>query len=272
MKRLASNFLPVIASLLAIVECDAGEGELSDEIRPQTNAATIPKLFGPNGKVTSEGLHFTTKAYEKEALRFVIKEANEAAKDLQLPDNLPIAETNLTRVFIIPYGKSRLRPEPIGNVLTRDYGYFVSVGHKLSYVEGAHQDSDCLRWMDEYHWPKSRMDTAGAYQLATQWLAAARMDVQALNRDCRMHIELDSFANPSKRTTKFVPLYFVYWQSQKNITEGHSSVASVKLFAPTKTLVSLCVEDSKYILRAPIVFTNLDVLLSQTNTARGSSQ
>lgn len=155
-----------------------------------------------------------------------------------------------------------MHPKMIGNVHTKDHGYFVSVGHKLSYVEGAHQDEDCLKWMEEYRWPKSRMDTKGAYQLATQWLATAQMDVGALNRDCRVRIEPDPFANRALGRGKFVPIYFVSWRSRQNLSEGYGDVASVKLLYPTKTLISLRVEDPKYILRPPLVFTNLEALLS----------
>jgi hypothetical protein len=231
---------------------------------PTTNRSHVPNLFRPDGKLSSEAFRFTTKAYEREALRLVLEEANRVVKELGLPETFPIAETNLSRAFIVGYGLSHMPPRMIGNIHTRDYGYFVSVDHKLSFVEGAHQDRDCLEWMEKYRWPMSRMDTNGAYQLATQWLAAARMDVTSLNRDGVVRIEPESFANQGlKRTGKFVPIYFVYWQSPKNRTDGYGSAASVKLFAPTKTLMSLRVEDSKYILRPPLVFTNLNELLTE---------
>jgi hypothetical protein len=232
-------------------------------ITSTTNTWCVPRLFRADGKLTHEAFNFTTKAYEREALRLVLQEANNVAKELQLPEKLPVTESNLSRAFIVGYGMSLMHPKMIGNVHTKDYGYFVSVGHKLSYVEGAHQDEDCLRWMEEYRWPKNRMDTKGAYQLATQWLAAARMDVAALNRECRVRIEPDPFANRSPGREKFVPIYYVYWQSAQNRTEGYGSVASVKLFYPTKTLISLRVEDPKYILRPALVFTNLAAVLSE---------
>ncbi len=62
----------------------------------------------------------------------------------------------------------------------------------------------------------------------------------------------------------FVPVYWVDWTLPEQ--EGHGSTASVELFLPDKTIRQLRVEDAKYILRPPIVFTNLAELLSQTNT------
>jgi hypothetical protein len=58
---------------------------------------------------------------------------------------------------------------------------------------------------------------------------------------------------------KFVPVYDVGW------SRGEAGVASVRVFTPTKQLLQLRVEDPNYIMRSPLVFTNLADLLSQTN-------
>lgn len=202
----------VLLFLLAFV----AETQTSTNNISTTNHPNILNLLGPDGRLTEAAYHFTTKAYDREALRLVIEEANKVAMELQLPEQLPIAETNLTGAFILGYGMSYLPPGMIGNVHTRDYGYFVSVGHKLSFVEGTHQYQDCLKWSQHYQWPLSRIDTNQAYQLATQWMVAASMDDKALNRDCEVHIELDPLANDSIGKSKknvFIPVYFVYWSS-----------------------------------------------------------
>ncbi|MCW5555665.1 MAG: hypothetical protein KIS67_26345 [Verrucomicrobiae bacterium] len=220
---------------------------------------------GSDSKAPPMKITFTTPAYNKEALRLVLQEANKIAEDLRLPEKLPITQEDIVERFIAPYGITKHRPT-IGMIHTKRYGYYVSVGYKMSYVEGTHQDQDCRRWMEQYKWPRSRIDTNAAYQLAAQWLAAAKMDVAALHRDCQIRVEPESYwnaANPKKETT-FVPIYDVYWVSEENRRDGQGSTASVKLFAPTKTLISLRVEESKYILRSPLVFTNLDLLLSDS--------
>lgn len=256
--RLGLLFLLAVAAWSVTAQGD-------EQPRPTDRPDEIPQIIGKNGRFVPGGMRFTAKAYEQEALNLVIREANQVAKDLHLREQLPIT-TNLQRVFILGYGMSQMPPKMIGNVHTRDYGYFVSVGHRLSYVEGAHQDEDCLKWMEQYQWPMSRLDTNAAYQIATQWLAAARMDVAALNRDCQVRVEPERYVNQGlEQTGKFVPIYFVYWESAQNRAEGYGNVASVKLLAPTKTLMSLRVEDPKYIRRPPIVFTNLASLLAQTN-------
>ncbi|MGH7952084.1 MAG: hypothetical protein ACREFE_09220, partial [Limisphaerales bacterium] len=199
-------------------------------------------------------------AYENEALRLVLQEANQVAQVLQLPEELPITETNLVRYYISPYGMSRIRGS-IGNVTTHDYTYYVSIDKKFCFLEETHQEEDCRRWYKEYSWPVSRVDTNAAYQLAKHWLTAASMDVNALNADCDLHIYPMALTGQGA-SAHFMPVYWVYWTRG---SEEQGSVAAVELFVPTKKLMQLRVKDSKYILRKPLVFTNIDYLLSQTN-------
>jgi len=187
----------------------------------------------------------------------VTREANRVAQELQLPEQLPIIDTNLVRSYITPNGMLRFT-RAIGNVTTSNYTYYVSVDGKFSFLESAHQDSLRLKWFTEYSWPISRLDTNAAYQLATQWLADVSMDVQGLNRDCNLHIRPTAVRGEGA-TARFLPLYWVYWTKG---TEGQGSMASVGLFLPTKTLLQLRVENTQYILRKPLQFTNLDLLLS----------
>lgn len=230
----------------------------------------VPSPIGPDGKFT-HAISFTTPAYQKEAFKLVLQEANQAARDLHLPEKLPITEADVVRRFIPKFGFA-YAAKAVGNVATRDYAYYVSHGNKLSYVEGTHQDSDCFYWMDHYKWPKERLDTNGAYQLAINWLAAASMDVKALNQECQTQIRLYPIANPVKdKKGRFVPVYDVCWISPENKANNYGDVASVRVFTPTKTLVSLRVEDPKYMLRKPLVFTNLAELLSQTNSQNSTN-
>ncbi len=220
---------------------------------------------GSGSSAPAAASRLTIAAYNQEALRLLLLEANDMAQRLKLPEKLPITEKDVVERFIVPYGVIRHRAM-IGNVRTKDYAYHVSVGHKTSYVEGTHQEEDARKWLEQCKWPRSQMDTNAAYELATQWLAAASMDVGGLNRDCTVRVELNDFwnnANSEKKTT-FIPMYVVSWFSPENVREGVGAAASVQLFAPTKTLISLRVEDSKYILRKPLAFTNSDVLLGES--------
>jgi len=229
-----------------------------------TNPSVVPNLIGSDGRYTSEARSFTTEAYEQEAFKLVLQEANKVAQELNLDEKLPITRAEVTSAFILGYGMSQIHNRAIGNIHTKNYGYFVSRDYKLSDVGGAHQDRDAVKWKEEYTWPKSRMDTNAAYRLATQWLASSSMDVEGLNRECELHIEPDRYWNAGMRKKKtFVPMYEVYWLSPRNKAEHYGDVALVVLFAPTKTLIDLSVRESKYILRRPLEFTNLNELLSQ---------
>jgi hypothetical protein len=88
------------------------------------------------------------------------------------------------------------------------------------------------------------------------------MDVEALNRDCVTHTILTEYWNGvklgevPKRT--FTPIYYVWWTPRGSGWEA--GAASVELFLPTKTLLQFNIRDPKYILRRPLVFTNLAAL------------
>jgi len=50
-----------------------------------------------------------------------LREANEAARQLHLPEKLPISEADLTEVFIAPYGFSQLPEGIVGSIHTPNY-------------------------------------------------------------------------------------------------------------------------------------------------------
>ena len=267
--HLRSRLILSMWIIVAVSTNVAKSSDVQDLDTVPTNSSNFTKFFDSQGRLTVEGLSFTTKAYPRQALRLILEEANDAAIKLQLPEGLPICETNIARKFIATYGASFLPPGGIGGIDTRNYSYFVSVGHKLSFIDQTHSDEHCRRWREEYVWPKSRVDTNAAYQLAVSWLAAAGMDVDGLNTNCTVKVNPNPYWNaglPQKGT--FVPIYDVFWLSSKNRAENYGDTAFVSLFLPTKTLISLNVRDSKYILRKPLIFTNLDFLLSQTNNSR----
>ncbi len=220
-------------------------------VRVPTNAISGRRRLRP--------LMFTTQAYRKEALRLVIREANNVALALNLPEDLPIKETNLVETFI---GTPQLARLGIGNIRTSNYIYYMSVGDKFSSLVRTDSELTLSQLKAEYLWPVSRLDTNNAYQMATQWLYAVSMDVQALNRDCKVVIH--PWMPEGVSGSNFVPLYRVYWVAKSGDAQG--SVAGVELVEPTRSLQQLYVKKSQYILRKPLVITNLGWLLAQTNS------
>lgn len=222
----------------------------------------VPSPIGPDGKYT-HALFFTTPAYHDEALKLVLQEANEVAKALHLSEKLPITRADVVHAFIGPFGYAYVN-HSLGNITTRNYFYNVRDGYKFSNLAREGVVEMCRRYQEEYLWPLVRMDTNAAYRLATQWLAAVSVDVKALSRDHRVTVICDHdyvFAPPGK----FVPVYVVSWLNDPGVMRGG---AYVRLFEPTETLLELSVDDPKYILRKPLVVTNLAFLLTQTNTLR----
>jgi hypothetical protein len=214
-----------------------------------------------NGNVFYVDPMFTTPAFQEEGLRLVLEEANRVSRELQLPESLPITRSNLTHAFISPFGYTYIRKK-IGNVTTSNFWYGVEQDYKLSDLGIANYDERCREYWQKYQWPISRLDTNAPYPLATQWLAAVRMDVAGLNRDCDMHVSVSPYWNDVELgeipKDKFTPMYCVWWSPKG--TRGTTGGALVEVFLPTKTLLQLKVRDPKYILRPSLVFTNLAAL------------
>jgi hypothetical protein len=145
----------------------------------------------------------------------------------------------------------------IGSLTTSNYTYYVSVGNKFSFLVKRSLNKDYEALMAHYLWPRTLMETNLAYALATQWLAAAEMDVGRLNHDCKVSIR--AWSPTGKDGGQFVPLYWVSW------AKDGEPAAMVELFAQTKTLRQLHVEKPEYILRQPLVVSSADALRSQTN-------
>ncbi len=231
--------------------CMAGENEFPPG---------VPNPIGPDGRYT-HAMMFTTKAYETEARKRLIAEANDVAQQLQLPEKLPITESNMVSSFISPFGYAYAK-KALGTITTTNYAYFFSQGSKFSYLVNRHQDELCREFETSNTLPISVIDTNDALTLAKQWLAAVSMDLAGLNRDCVVTVKPDTTYIHSP-AGKFVPVYYVLWS--KHGTGPGTGVASVRAFTPNKTLLQLRVQNASYILRPPIVFTNLAELLLQTN-------
>jgi len=229
----------------------------------QTNSNLMSKPSWPKmtAKQRHEKLTPTTAAYRQEALQLVIDEANRVAQKLNLSENLPITQSSVIRAFISPPQMTKVG---FGNITTSNYIYYVTVGDKFSYLEKYFADvmnKDYAELKAQYLWPMSRMDTNAAIQSATQWLAAASMDVEAINRDCNVHVE--ALTPEGKSGAHFVPLYRVYWTEKQG--NSFAPAASIEFLEPTKSLRQLRVNKTEYILRNPLQVAGFDYLQFQTN-------
>jgi hypothetical protein len=220
-------------------------------------AQPIPAQIRENPRF--QALLYTPPAYRTEALRLMVADANRTANELGLPEHLPITTSNLMEVYVSPPRLSQIS-RTIGTISTSNYLYAPFAGRAFVVVR---KDLETLEasFRVQYLWPESRMDTNAAYQDAAQILRKVGIAMDVLNRDCRVHI-MTSIREGQNNL--FVPIYWVTWSEK---TPGPlSSGASVELFEPTKTILQLQVFGSQYILRKPLEITNIDFLLSQTNT------
>jgi hypothetical protein len=247
-----------LATAVAII------GTAAEELPPG-----IPRTVMPDGRIILD-VRFTSDAYRAEGLKLMILEVNRVARDLKT-EQVPISSADLVEVFVAPFGFSYIW-NSIGTVSTAHYSYSFAGGNKFSFLTIARYNQVCFDIQEHYQVPLRVMDTNAAYQLAAQWLNAASMDVQGLAMDCRLEVTANEFWNglelgEKPKRPKFVPIYDVCWMSRTNLTgTGPGTAAMVELFAPTKKLLQLRVEDPKYILRRPLVFSNLAGLFPERAT------
>jgi hypothetical protein len=244
--------LSVILTILSFVT--SVDGQSNANFRP------VPHWMGGTSPQQGRFFFSGSPAYREEVSRLLLQEANRVARELNLPEKMPISGTNVIKVTIYPPRLAK-NVQGIGNVVTSNYTYFVSVGYKFSALTRTHLQQEDNQLKSKYILPISQMDTNAAYQLATQFLSAASMDFAALNRDCKVHI---SVAMAGQDEDHFVPLYFISWVEKGK--EGRlDNAASVELFLPTKSLRQLHVNKSEYILCRPLRITNPDFLSLPTN-------
>lgn len=226
-------------------------------IAQDISSTSVPINAGKSNQtlyLRSLPLTFTTTAYHDEVLNLMLLEANKVANELALNEQIPITLSNLVSEHITP---PRMAKIGIGSITTSNYVYYFSVGNKFSSVARRDSNQDKNEIKAKYLWPIDHIDTNAAYQMATQWLDAASIDVKALNRDCMTIVR--PWTPEGVNGRRFVPLYRVYWITKG--TKNSGSVAGVELLFPTKSLQQLYVKKSQYILRNPLQVTNLFSLL-----------
>lgn len=209
-------------------------------------------------------LLYTTPAYQKAVLRLLLNEANDAATALHLKESTPITGSELTDIVIDPPQVGE-KIGGVGVVGTSNYEYSVAAGKKLSNITSSKLDSERARHQlqTQYLWPINRCDTNEAYQLATNWLAALRIDVQRLNRNCKLDVWW--WRPDGAKTNQFVPPYIVVWKG------ADGPAASVELFAPTRIIGQLNIASEEYIQRMPVIVTNAAELLKLPNASNSKT-
>ena len=221
------------------------------------------RLLQETEDATMRQMWFTTEAYKEAASRVLLKEINYLCSRLGTGQSALLQKSNLTEISIAtPFVSDHLGR--FGGVTTKTYAYGASAGNKVSWISLSYRDTDESRYLAEvkakYSLSKAQLNTNAAYQLATQWLAAASVDVQSLERDYTAQTDACEIGGC------LTALYRVEWTNAKQEVG-----ATVELVEPARQLKLLWVEKPEYIRRAPLVVSNRDALLSLTNQVPGVS-
>lgn len=194
-----------------------------------------------------------TEAYKRESLRVRLEAINRIAQDLELPEKLPITTNDLRLVDIAP-PTAYIHAGILGTIDTRNYCYVVK-GAAISDIVIKNHAGTFLEAKAKYLWPKSRIDKNAAFQVVTQLLAKAEIDVASLGRECEVQIRV---SGPYK-LFYYVPDYWINWK------KAGTNVMFVEFLEPTKTIRQLVIYDTAYARARWIVLTNLVELLTPEN-------
>jgi hypothetical protein len=210
-------------------------------------------------------------AYKAVALQLALSEANFTAQHLNLPTPHPIQMADLTKAYV-----SSPRLKSLGVNIEITNFIFVFGINKEATLHMIVNKAKNIESFDLYPiWAKtpSLINSNGAYQLATQWLAAIDVDIGALEKKygSQMKVEqafiwnqpsLDVYHHPPGDTNKtMLPIF--------NVTWGHGVkyeyAAQVRILGTTKELMGLTLGDSSLSRRPPLVITNAKELNSIPN-------
>ncbi|HEV2693396.1 MAG TPA: hypothetical protein VG347_10920 [Verrucomicrobiae bacterium] len=145
-------------------------------------------------------------------------------------------------------------------------GGFIETTNFIFYFSKGRLWSICNREMTmerfdlypKWHATLSLVDSNGAYELATQWLASVGVDIAALKSKygSQTQVEQAFFWNPPGSTNRaLLPIFNVTWG------DGSKSEfpAQVRVLGTTKEIMELRVFDSSLSTRMPLVISRVDM-------------
>ena len=246
-------------------------------------------------------INFPSLAWRASVMQMMVQEANWAADRLHLPTKHPIQISDVVYDYIPrpwfsvihdtqpPYlpvsvfgtnifnssipRDARLRAleiGPTGQIETTNFGFYFYAG-KLRGVMclSAHEVERYARDLDQLVGQPSLLDTNGAYQLATQWLAAVDMDMAALNKQKWVVHQLRYLPRESINSV-LLPLYYVdfgnkHFPASGNLHAFDEPLVSVEVLGTTRELQDLTINDPSFSRRALLLITNTLDLVRRPN-------
>jgi hypothetical protein len=205
--------------------------------------------------VNARPLLTATKTFRQALRRLMIVEAKRVATELNLDDPSQITEINVN---------FKLSADPviafsgyIGSIRTTNYAYSMHAKDSGVVVSGV------FREFGQF-WSETNCDTNGIVQLASEFLARAGTDINALNRDCVVEI------NPWFRNVRSSndPTCDVVWRQRQDtfyFRAGHVC-AQITFVGPARLFSHFSVHDSKYLWRQPLEKGDMVSLLTPENS------
>lgn len=210
----------------------------------------------------------TTAAYQAAALQLMIGEANFTAAQLGISERLP-AETN------------QLHVAEVGPVSRGVNGAVGTSNYVFGFDHGRLRSVRKTDWMKRLDPPVtnlnqfsnriSHIDTNGAYQLATQWLAKLSLDVSLLNVKFTPQVTQPTAPAPRIRAGRGelnprspsikspLPIFLVTWGERP--PHDMMNPVRLRLLGTTPELLELDLRDRQFLGRPPLVVSNKAELL-----------
>ena len=207
-----------------------------------------------------------TLAYKFVAMMLMVQEANFFCQQTGLPPGRPFNESDMRKGgHVGPYELKHFG----GSIVTDDYFFGFLRGHLANFRKRGFMpdgpDAAIRERNLELAKFSSQIDTNGAYQLATNWLAALGVNVPALEKKYRLNfIQWKYYPKGKEGPVIMLPVYHVEWlgfilKSQPN---RERAVVSVTISGATKELVEYHVYDDSLFLRPRIQIKDAEKLLA----------
>ena len=207
-------------------------------------------------------------AFRPIALQRMLQEANFLSEKLKLPTPHPIKPDDIVKYHISPpwFGlmpdttpglsaidkarKGKITAK--GTIETTNYSFGFSDG--MFSVVNQLQPDEVGHYQEWIHIP-SIIDASNAYEMATQWLAAAEVNIGLLEKKygAQKRVEQAYIWNPPGSTNKsMLPIFTVSWGN-----DSTHYVAEVRVLGITKELLSLRVGEPTITRRRPLVISSV---------------
>jgi hypothetical protein len=216
-------------------------------------------------------LNHASMAYKAVAVERMLAEASYFSERLALPTPHPLRVSDLKCVHVTPLwgsmiGAADLPALALGARIARiRTARFAATGvlESTSFFFGFERGQLCYLCrrsqegmeyqpsLDKLAVTPSRVGDAGAYQLATQSLAAVSVDVAAMEKKLKPRVWRQPYRYPEGTTNEvLLPFFYVQWG------QGDSPALKVTIDGTTKEVLGISMQDTSFSRRPPLVIPN----------------